>query len=236
MYKLGLKLKIMFLIPVFIAFCLFLPNFSCAQSTPQFLISWEAKNYVPDWYSGKILPTAKTNVEISFELIDNGKPVDLSGVKVRWYINDKLVKNENNGLGIKKINFITPNYFNQEAEIRIAVVDYANVGFIDKLIDIPVVRPEAVINAPYADNKIKTGGSIFELFLFFFTTNNKENFSIQWSVLDKKPKSQKDDPFKLDLNVDSQIPVDSVINLSVVVNNIVKTLESAVKIINLTVK
>lgn len=232
----NFKFKIILSISVFIVFYLAFFNFSYAQAVPQFLISWEAKNYIPDWYSGKILPTAKTNVEVSFELIDNGKPVDLSGVKVRWYVNDKLVKNENNGLGIKKINFTTPNYFGQEVEIRIAVVDYASVGFIDKLIKIPVVRPEAVINAPYADNKIKTGGSIFELFLFFFTTNDKENLSIQWSVLDKQPKSQKDDPFRLNLNIDSQTPVDSVINLSVVVGNMIKTLESASKTINLTVK
>ncbi len=236
MKKLELKLKIIFSVSAFIIFYLLFFNFSYAQVIPQFLISWEAQNYVPDWYAGKILPTAGTNIEVSFELIDNGKPADLSDVKVRWYINDKLVKNENNGLGIKKINFITPNYFGQETEVRIAVVDYANIGFIDKMINIPIVRPEAVVSAPYADNKIKTGESIFELFPFFFTTDNKENFSVQWSVLDKQPKSQKDDPFRLSLNVDPQTPVDSIINLSVVINNITKTLESASKTINLTVK
>jgi len=215
------------------ALCL---NSAYAQASPQFLISWKAQNYVPDWYAGKILPTAGTQIEVNFELIDNGKLADLSNAKVRWYINDKLVKNENNGLGIKKINLITPNYFGQTVQVRIAIVNFLGGGLIDKMIDIPVVQPEAVINAPYAGNEIKTGGSIFEIFPFFFNTDNRENFSVQWSVLGQEPKSQKGDPFSLDLNIDPQMPIGSGIGLSVVVSNILKTLESASQTINLTVR
>ncbi|OGM89704.1 hypothetical protein A3J77_01765 [Candidatus Wolfebacteria bacterium RBG_13_41_7] len=231
------KFKIVVSVFLFFISCFLILNFTHAQTVPpQFLVSWKAQNYVPDWYAGKIFPTAATSVNVDFELIINGKPADLSTTKVRWYVNDKLVKNENNGLGIKKINFITPNYFGQTAEVRIVLADFSAEGIIDKIIAIPVVRPEAVINAPYAGRGIKTGNSIFEVFPFFFNTNNKENFSVQWSVLGQEPKSQKGDPFTLALNIDSQMPAGSNVNLSVVMSNITKALESASQTINLVIK
>ncbi len=236
MKNFSLKFKIFVLVALcLISYALYF-NFIHAQTVPQFLISWKAQNYVPNWYAGKILPTAGTQIEINFELIDNGKPADLSSAKVRWYINDKLIKNENNGLGIKKINIIAPKYFGQTMQARIAIVDFLGGGLIDKMIDIPVVRPEAVVDAPYKNNEIKTGGSIFKVLPFFFSTDNRENFSVQWSVLGQEPKSQKGDPFTLNLNVDSQTPTGSIISLSVTMNNILKTLEMVSQTINLTVK
>jgi len=236
MKKLNFKLKISVSVLSLIIFYLLSFNFSYAQTPPQFLISWKAQNYVPDWYSGKIFPTAGTQMEVNFELINNGKPADLSSAKVRWYINDKLVKNEDNGLGIKKINFFAPNYFGQTMQVRIAIVDFLGGGFMDKMIDIPVVRPEAVIDAPYKNNEIKTGKFAFNVLPFFFNTNNKDYFSVQWSVLGQEPESQKGDPFTLDLNIDPQAPIGSRVNLSVAMNNITKILESASQTINLTIK
>ncbi|MFA5098806.1 MAG: hypothetical protein WC461_01125 [Candidatus Paceibacterota bacterium] len=211
-------------------------NFAQAQTSPQFLISWKAQNYVPNWYEGKIFPTAATPINVSFELMASGKLVDLSTAKVRWYVDDELVKNENNGLGIKKISFITPNYFDQTTSVRVAIVDFLGQGIIDKMIAIPLVRPEAVIDAPYADGKIQTGESIFKTYPFFFNSNNGGNFSVQWSVLGQEPESQKGDPFTLNLKIDPQMPVGSNIDLSVIMNNITKTLESASQVINLTIK
>jgi len=211
-------------------------NFSHAQTAPQFMVSWEASNYAPSWYEGKILPTANSKITVSFELINNGKPADLSDTKVRWYINDKLVKNEVNGLGIKKITFLAPNYFGQPVDVRIAVVDFAGGGLIDKLLEIPVVRPEAVINVPYKNNEIKTGNLIFNVLPFFFNTNNNENFSVQWSVLGQEPATPKGDPFAVNLKIDSQMPSGSTVNLSVAMSNILKAIESASDSVNLTIK
>lgn len=232
----GLKFKISALIVLFLISYVLCLNFAYAQVSPQFLISWKAQNYVPNWYAGKILPIAGAQIDVSFELIDNGKPADLSNAKVRWYINDKLVKNEDSGLGIKKINFIAPNYPGQTIQVRIAIVDFPGAGFIDKIIDIPIVRPEAVINAPYKNGEIKTGKSLFSVLPFFFNTNNNDNFSVQWSVSEQKPESGKGDLFALDLNIDPQMPTGSKISLSVAMSNILKTLETASQTINLTVK
>jgi len=39
-----------------------------AASAPQFLTSWKAYNYTPDWYQGKSFPVYSTPVEVAFEL------------------------------------------------------------------------------------------------------------------------------------------------------------------------
>src|SRR3989338_8026257 len=123
MNMLNLKLKtLIFLIVVFVF--LILNSVDAQTALPQFLVSWQAQSYAPARYQGKIFPTKGTPIVISFELIDNGKIVDLSKTAVRWYINDELVKNEDNGLGIKSLQFNLPDYAGQETEIRIAIPDY----------------------------------------------------------------------------------------------------------------
>lgn len=212
-----------------------LPLISTAAA-PQFLVSWQAQSYVPGWYQGKILPTNGTPVEINFELIDNGKIVDLSKTKIRWYVNDGLVKNEEDGLGIKILKADIPNYSGQETEIRISVVDYLGGEPLDKIIKIPVVGPEVIINAPYPDKKISAGPSIFQAIPFFFNIKNLNGFSIEWLANEQKPASPSGNPWLLNLNVGPETPKDTEIKLSVSVKNILKELEFASKSINLTIK
>lgn len=203
--------------------------FNTMAAEPQFLISWQAENYAPSWYSGKILPTKDTSVEISFELIDKGKLANLSKTKVRWYVNDELVKNEKNGLGIKSLKIITPNYSGQETEIRISVVDYLGGETLDRIIKIPVVGPEVLIDSPYPDKKISAGLSIFQAIPFFFNIKNLNSLSVEWSVNEQKPAGLFFNPWLLNLNIGPETPIGTEIKLSVLVKNILKELEFASK-------
>jgi len=223
-----------FLFVIFIFTFSFL-HFSKAQTSPQFLVSWQAQSYVPSWYQGKILPVYKGPMEISFELIDNGKLADLSQTKIRWYVDDKLIKNEADGLGIKSLKFNIPDYAGYETAVRIAVVDYKSGGLLDKIITIPVVGPEAVINAPYPDGKIRTGSSIFNLIPFFFNMADISNLSVDWSVNDQKPEGTSS-PYLLNLNIGLDTPKDTPINISVSVKNLLNDLEFASKNIQLQIK
>jgi len=207
-----------------------------AQASPQFLVSWRAQNYAPSWYPGKILPANKTPIEISFELIDNGKLADLSKTKVRWYINDNLIKNENDGLGIKKIKFNIPDYAGNETEVRIIVVDYLGGEQIDKIIAIPTVSPETVIEAPYLNGEIGVGTSNFRALPFFFNITNLNNLSVEWSANEQKSEGFFDNPWLLNLNIDSKTPLGTEIRLSALVKNPSKELEFASKNINLVIK
>jgi hypothetical protein len=207
-----------------------------AQTSFQFIISWQADNYAPSWYQGKILAVNGTPIEINFELIDNGKLADLSKTKVRWYINDKLMKNEKDGLGIKVLKFVNSDYAGQETEIMISVVDYKGGEPLEKIITIPVVKPEVIIRVPYADRKISAGLSGFEAIPFFFNIKNTGSLSIEWSTNEQKPEGALGNPWLLNLNIEPQTPSGTEIELSILIKNLLKGMEFASKNIQLQIK
>jgi len=237
----NLKMNKLFLVILVLIFYFLISYFlnlmpsSSAQTTPQFLVSWQAQNYVPSWYQGKVLAINGTPVSINFELIDGGKIVDLSKTIIRWYVNDNLVSNENNGLGIKNLKINIPDSSGGQTEIRIAVVNYKGGDLIDKLIEIPVMAPEAVINAPYPNRGIKIGLSNFGVNPFFFNISDIDNLLVDWSVNGQAP-TNSNNPYLLSLNIGSDTPQNTQINVSVSVKNILKSLEFANQSINLQIK
>ena len=198
-----------------------------AQTTSQFLVSWQAESYVPSWYQGKVLATKGSAIKVSFELIDSGKIVNLSKKKVRWYINDKLVQNENNGLGLKFYSFIADDYPGQDTEIRITIVDYKD-EVLDKIIVIPIVSSEAVIDAPYPNREIKSGKNSFFAYPFFFNIKDLNKLSFEWLV-DNQAAEAGDNSAILDLNVDSLAPKGFGINVKLTIKNLLDELSFASK-------
>lgn len=220
----------------YILYFVFLVN---AQTAPRFLTSWKAQSYVPGWYEGKIFPAPGTPVEARFELVDAGKIADLSKAKVRWYLNGELVRNEENGLGIKSLNFIASQSGGQDVEIRIAVLDYGDGGGqIDEVIRIPVAKPEVVINSPYPDRLIKVGKNSFRATPLFFGAKeiSADNFSFEWSVDGKKIEGFFEKQADFVLDVGAQTSAGAKLRLSVLAKNLLKELESANKDIQLEVK
>lgn len=205
-----------------------------AQTAPQFLVSWQADSYAPSWYQGKIFPTHGSKIDINFELLESGKIINLSKTKVRWYINDNLIKNEKNGLGIKFLSFVANDYPGQETEIRITLPDYKGET-LDEIVRIPIVSPEATIDSPYSDNRVYIGGSSFLAHPFFFNIKKLNELSFEWSVDGRPAKSgEKDD--KLDLNVDPLTPSGWEINVQATIKNLLNQMEFAGKNIKLRIR
>lgn len=214
----------------------FIGQIGYSQTTPQFMVSWQADSTAPSWYSGKIFPIKDTPVEISFELIDGGKPANLSKIAIRWYINDKLVKNESDGLGIKYLKFIANDYPGQDTEIRISIPSYKNFGPLDKIIAIPIVKPQAVIVASYPNREIIAGKSVFEAIPFFFSAKDSKQIFYRWLV-DNREVSDLGDNFNiLDLNIPSEAPKGTIINIKATIKNLFKDLEFASANLNVKVK
>ena len=86
---------------------LLLPPGTGAQGepAPEFLMTWRADSYVPAYYTGKALPAPGSNIIASFELIQNGAPLDISNETVYWYMNRKPIRE---GLGLKTISLRAP--------------------------------------------------------------------------------------------------------------------------------
>lgn len=235
------KLKF-FIFLFFIVGFLFL-NFVNAQtaaqtaSRPQFMASWQAQSSSPSWYQGKIFPTKGSKIDIAFELIDNGKIADLSKLKVRWYLNDKLVLNEKNGLGIKSYSFNTYDYAGQDAEIRIAIIDYKGGEQIGKIITIPIVYPEAVIDAPYSNLQIKTGNIPLIAYPFFFNVLDFKKLSFNWSVNNQAAEvNDINRQQALDLNIDQKAPSDFIVDVKLSIKNLSDEMEFAGNNVKLNVK
>ena len=226
-------LAAIFLLLFAVCYLLFMP-FTHAAS-PQFLISWKAYNYTPSWYQGKNFPIYSTPVEISFELLENDKIVNLSKHEVRWYINNSLFTK---GKGLRTISFISKNKAGTNMVIRIAIVAYKGEE-LNKLIYIPAKSPEVVINSPYLTNIAKIGETYrFKALPFLFNANRLNNLSFDWTINNQAMFSEEVDenPDILILNVSTSTPAGMQINLSAVVSNILNTVESATENFKLIAK
>ena len=223
-----------FLLIISIGFVFLNFKFVLAQTNYQFLTSWKADGFVPTWYQGKILPTRGSRVSVSFELINKGKISDLSNTVVRWYINDNLVKNENNGLGIKNYSFTVTDYPGNNAEIRIAMPDY-NGQPLNKIIQIPVNSPEVIVESPAFSLNNISKTAIFKANPFFFNVKTMKNLSFQWTANGQSTGNYAGSNI-LNFNVDPAIDPNTEISLSVVVKNLLNEMEFASKEINFKLK
>jgi hypothetical protein len=206
-----------------------------AASQPQFLVTWRSHNYAPSWYAGKILATRGSWVDVSFDLIDNGKVVDLSKNKVRWYVNDDLKRNEDDGLGIKNYYFGIDDYKNEDINIQIVVVDYLDEQ-IGKFITIPLAQPEVVIDAPYANRRLPSGTDMFKAYPYFFDIKDLSKLSFNWTVNGQPAESASISADTLKLNIDNLAPSGFGIDIQALIKNLTDEFEFASGKVKLEVK
>ena len=205
-----------------------------ALAAPQFLVSWRANSYVPSWYEGKVLPSRGTPITISFEIVDGGRIANLGGTAVRWYINDKLVRNETSGLGIQSISFAIPDYGGQETEVRIAIPNYRG-SELNQIVRIPVKNPEVVINGKFMKVPITTGDNAFQAIPFFFNVKALVDLGFDWTANGQDAKVDTATPWNLNLNIDENAREGFFINLQVVAQNFMDQLEFGSREIQLEV-
>lgn len=232
-------------------FCIFSSSLVSAQLTTQlpettlstqnpnfeFLVSWRAINYVPSDYQGRIIPSKNSIIEISFDLLDKGKFVDISKQQINWNIDRNSFKS---GVGLKSI--VTT--FDKAATklIEIEIPDYNDRtytgAYLNKFINIPAVSPEIVINAPYPNKTIGIRQNSFQAIPYFFGISNLGQLKFEWSVDEQKVNTDLAYPSILAIDLTSQGSPKSGTNtlIKVLVRNITDTMEFASKTINLNIK
>ncbi len=226
------KKIILFILILIINFALI--NYSFAQNNSSnlggesnfILITWEAKNFVPYNFNGKIMPTPGSPISISFEYIKNNKVVDLSKEEIYWYINGNLFSNTP---GTKKINVVAPS---QNFDVR---VELPNVQ-IFKTIEIPVVKPLIVIDAPFPQRTVKSDYFEVNLLPYFFNipNNDLDYFYSEWKINGNKAVANKENPLNLKIKLENKNL--EKINISVFGANNLNSSESATKEINILIK
>lgn len=235
MKNINLKFKIIFIAVFTVLITNYQLPITSAQTSPQFLVSWQAQSYVPAWYEGKIIPSAGSKVSVSFELIDGGKIVNLSQTAVRWYLGDKLVKNENSGLGIKNYSFINNNYGNDSVDVRISLPDY-NGNTLDKVISIPLKSPEIDLETKKYDRKLSKGDNLIIGWPFFFNTNDVKNLAFSWSAQGNGVDLSSKNLLFFNVNIGADIQSGTSVMVQSFAQNLKNNIESARKLMQFEVE
>lgn len=201
-----------------------------AQAEPTFLVTWKTATYTPPYFTGKVLAGAGSPLMIAFEIIENGKLVDLSRQTIYWYLDNNFVKG---GQGVQNISFIADkNAAGGSHAIRIQLPDFRG-DLLIKTIEVPVVQPEVVIEAPFPEKKIST--SKVKLFgrPYFFNVKTPSKLNFSWKAAGE-PAETSGGPESLDLTLGQNIPNGTTIPVALSINNPENIFEAASKAINLT--
>jgi hypothetical protein len=152
------------------------PRATAQVLEPFIFLTWRADSYAPADFRGKVLPTAYTKISAGVEVISNGKTADLARATVNWYLNDNLIAA---GPGLRQITFNAPEFENTVYDLRAEILGVGD-DFLVKTVEIPVVRPEVVIEAPFPDKKFSSGQIVLAAKPYFW--NSVADLIYNWKV------------------------------------------------------
>jgi hypothetical protein len=147
---------------------------------PQFLITWSAsKTSAPTSYSGKLLPNASSQISASLELLSaQGKPLNIAGQTIYWYLNENIL---GGGIGMQRTTFTTSGDAPNVVTLRVTIPDYPG-GMLIHEIQIPIVQPVIIIDAPFANNTVSTNPVVVQAIPYFFNASTSASLAFHWSV------------------------------------------------------
>lgn len=213
------------LLTIFLAFGLVygLMNARAQTAEPELWITWQAKNYAPYDFAGKKLPTVGTPVVTSVALVDGeGRLADLSTTTIWWYWNNNPI---GGGDGVDAITFRPSDQGDQELSVK--VLSYGSQQ-IRKTISIPVVSPEAVIAAPFSNNKFSASKIQLQAQAYFFNVRTPSELNFGWMV-NKQNSNASGDSRVLDITFSQTPKSGTTIDVSLSIRNPKNILETASK-------
>lgn len=216
----DLKRALFFLLGVALVF----PAAGLAQtSEPIPVITWKARSYVPAEFPGKPLPISNTPILASLEVFVNGKKADISGYRIYWYLNNRLI---DRGVGLQSVSVRAPQLLSGGiASLRAKIDDYP--GFpISKNVDIPVVSPSAVIERSVSGNTFFSKTLELEAVPYFFNVTDIPFLSFSWKV-NGEVVSAAENPQNLIVTINDDAVGGSILNIEALISNPVEYFESA---------
>lgn len=199
-----------------------------------FLISWQASNFVPSMYEGRVLPIKNSQVEIGFDLVDSdGKFLDISKQKIQWNLNNEPYKT---GVGLKKIKVFISNSDKDVVEILIPNYTdskYKTPSEMSQFVVLSAFSPKAVIhtNDPY--KTLRTGENRLVAIPYFFNINGLNNLLINWKVDGKKIDNNSD---RLSVNIPQNNITNNYSGINLFIQNTNDKFEFDEKIFNFDIK
>lgn len=186
-----------------------------AQSASQMVITWHAYgSYVPPSYTGKAIPNQESKISATLALVANGKPVNLSGQTIYWYLNDTLI---GGGVGDTYVVFspfgTAPAYLTLRAEIP----SY-NGNLLLHDVSIPLFSPKTVIEATHPSASFTNDPITLQGTPYFFYISDASALSYVWSVNGQTPAAA-ENPDVLQMNIDPSTPSGSSFETSLTITN-----------------
>lgn len=149
-----------------------------AQTANPVILTWEAKNFYPADFSGKPIPTSGTPVTASLELVSGGKLANLSSTNIVWYLDNAFI---GEGTGKKSVQFVASRVTEGKHTVRARLEREG--GTLEASIQIPVARPQLVIEIPHLENTIsRLEEATLEAVPYFFTNNLLSDLVFSWQV------------------------------------------------------
>jgi len=205
---------------------------SLAQATapgvPKLFLTWSSNTYVPPGFVGKIMPTANSQITTSVELIDDGKPINLSKQNVYWYVNNNFLSG---GIGMQNITFRAPEATGGAIDLRVEVPNYSK-GSQLKTIGVPIVAPEAVIEMPFPYGKFSSSPLQLVGQPYFFNAGTLSKLIMSWNVNGQTPTGA-ENPQNLNVKFGQTMQPGSTLSVSLSIKNITNQYESALKTVTL---
>lgn len=159
-------------------------------------ITWKPATYAPAFYEGRLLPTVGSRVTASVFALQNGHLVELAGKTIYWYLNDEFIEG---GADQQTVEFRLPNELpNMVADLMVRLPDTAE-GLV-KTIEIPIIAPRAVIDAPFPRSVVTGPSFTVRALPYFFNIRSTGQLVYSWSVNGEQPSSE--DPANLTVNIE----------------------------------
>ena len=184
------------------------------------LPTWRAESYAPQDFFGKILPAKGSRVTMSFDVVENGKVLEISGKTVYWHFNNKLITT---GRGIQSVTMRAPT---GNMSIRIEVADISSGSVFSSFV-VPVVSPEAVIERRSPYQAFSSRSFEVRALPYFFNVNDSSLLVFDWKINGVAPTSAQN-PTSLTVGVgDGEVKQGSSVAVRLIVRNPVDIYESA---------
>lgn len=145
-----------------------------ARAETEIWTTWHAKNYVPASYKGRALPSYKSPVVVTLNLIEDGRPADIRKNEITWVINGRYVQS---GTGMSRITFESGRQEIQKIDVTIAKYKNQNIS---KLIIIPTAKPEIIVDLPSINRTVKRGDNIINALPYFFNVDTLGDINLEW--------------------------------------------------------
>jgi hypothetical protein len=210
-----------------------LPVVHAQTSNSAMWLTWRAATYIPAEYDGRALPTPGSNIVVAIDVIQNGKPIDLSAETIYWYVGGSYIAG---GTGLTRTAVSVPDIISQnQMTVRVSLPE--TLGGLARTITIPIAQPQAVITVTPPDPATANRDLSFdvEAKTYFFTVNDPDQLNFNWKVNNQAPSSF-NDPMHLHINIPQGTAPGTKLNVRLKVDNITHAFETAVRELILTVQ